>query len=89
MTGASEVKISDDEIRDMIATMRGEDFIPSSGYIKRTRKALAAFLARRVPGAMEKECFIDPDEGDEWEAYSEEARGFNACRDRVLAGPED
>ena len=78
MTDPSEVKISDAEI-----TAFYEHFQDRNGSRVEAvaiRDALAAFLAQRLPRAF--------GEMQDTLGATYEAHGFNACRARVLAGPE-
>jgi hypothetical protein len=81
MTDASEVVVSDAEIDAFIATIEKAVSVKTNRDL--CRKALAVFLARRVPDAM-----VPRDEEIESECWSVREGGFNACRERVLRGEQ-
>jgi hypothetical protein len=84
MTNPSEVKISDAEIEALCDALGLLKCAPGSRWHKHYGQALAAFLARRVPD--EKPRVFGPQIPAE--AHNNRL-GFNACRARVLAGPEE
>jgi len=81
-------RISREEAIKHIHDMHGSTFMPSEGYITRTREYLAAFLAARVPDAVAPGVVVFLNEDDMMPGHEQPAwkRGFNACRDIVLRG---
>jgi hypothetical protein len=84
MTDPSEVTISDAEVRRLLLRLGVHDNAASEIV---ARKALAAFLAARVPGAKVRtgERFSRYDQMGDF-VLDEQARAVNEFRDAVLKG---
>jgi hypothetical protein len=81
MTDSSEVKISDACLDFIEAEFAKRGYLMRRQQLKDTADVFATEIARRVPGKREH----DPEHSGE---YWQECKGHNACRARVLEGPE-
>lgn len=77
MTNPIEVVLSDEEINLLLISLRIKTWTPQ--LIEDAQRALAAFLAKRVPDAM-----LQTEMSLNYKPFEYEINGFNACRERVL-----